>query len=75
MWREGKIEVENRTIHYWIKSDLAPYGIDEGRISTSMLKRDGQIIANFDRGWDIEPITNAQAALEILMKEIQLTTR
>jgi len=72
MWREGKIEVENRTIQYWIKSiDLgSPYGIDEGRISKLMLKRDGQIIANFDRGWDIEPIdANAQAALEALMKE------
>lgn len=34
MWREGKIEVEKKTIHYWIKSfDLgSPYGIDEGRI-------------------------------------------
>lgn len=72
MWREGKIEVGNRTIQYWIKSfDLGShYGIDEGRISKLMLKRDGQIIANFDRGWDIEPIdANAQAALEIFMKE------
>jgi hypothetical protein len=72
MWREGKIEVENKTIQYWIKSfDLgSPYGIDEGRISKLMLKRDGQIIANFDRGWDIEPIdANAQAALEALMKK------
>lgn len=72
MWRKGKIEVENRSIHYWIKSfDLgSPYGIDEGRISKLMLKRDGQIIANFDRGWDIEPIDAiAKAALEALMKE------
>lgn len=72
MWRKGKIEVENRTIQYWIKSfDLgSPYGIDEGRISKLMLKRDGQIIANFDRGWDIEPIdANAKAAFVILMKE------
>lgn len=48
----------------------SPYGIDEGRISKLMLKRDGQIIANFDRGWDIEPIdANAQAALKALMKK------
>ncbi len=72
MWRAGKIEIENRTIHYWIKCfDLgSPYGIDEGGISKLMLKRDGQILANFDRGWEIEPIdANAQAALEILMQE------
>ena len=72
MWREGKITIENRTIHYWIKSfDLgSPYGIDEGRISKLMLKRGGQVVANFDRGWDIEPIdANAKAALEILTKE------
>jgi hypothetical protein len=72
MWRKGKIKVENRTIQYWIKSfDLgSPYGIDEGRISKLMLKRDGQIIANFDRGWDIEPIDAiAKATLEILMKK------
>jgi len=72
MWRKGETEVKNRTIQYWIKSfDIgSPYGIDEGRISKLMLKRNGQVIANFDRGWDIEPIdANAKVALEILMKK------
>jgi len=35
-----------------------------------MLKRDGEIIANYDRGWDIEPLdSDAEIALAILMKE------
>ena len=45
------------------------YGvIDGGRISKLMLKRDGKIVCNYDRGWDIEPADeNTQLALELLL--------
>ena len=46
------------------------FGIDEGRISKLMLKRKGKIIANYDRGWDIEPVDeDAEIALAILLLE------
>ena len=41
---------------------------DGGRISKLMLKRDGKIVCNYDRGWDVEPIDeNTQLALELLL--------
>ena len=33
-----------------------------------MLKRDGKIVCNYDRGWDIEPADeNTQRATELLL--------
>lgn len=44
------------------------WGIDGGRISKLMFKRDGYIVCNYDRGWDIEPTDeNTQLALELLL--------
>ena len=46
------------------------YGIDGGRISKLMLKRNGAIAYNYDRRLDIEPVDkNTETALAILMKE------
>ena len=46
------------------------YGINQGRISKLTLKRDGKIVANYDRGWDIEPVDkDTEIALAILLKE------
>ena len=46
------------------------YGIDEGRISKLMLKRNGEIVYNYDRGLDVEPIDeDTEYALAILLKE------
>jgi hypothetical protein len=44
------------------------YGIDEGRISKLMLKRNGEVVYNYDRGEDIAPADEATAlALEIIL--------
>jgi hypothetical protein len=70
MWREGSIKVHDSIIHYWVKcyENGSEFGIDEGRISKLMLKRNGKIIANYDRGWDIEPVDeDAEIALAILL--------
>ncbi len=72
MWKTGSIKTENRIIHYWAKvyEDGSQYGIDQGRISKLTLKRDDKIIANFDRGWDVEPVDlDAEVAVAILLKE------
>ena len=72
MWKEGSIKAGSSVIHYWVKcfEEGSQYGIEKGRISKLMLKRDGEIIANYDRGWDIEPLdSDAEIALAIMMKE------
>ena len=72
MWKQGSIKVGGSTISYWVKSfeEGSQFGIDNGRISKLMLKRDGRVIANYDRGWDIMPIdSEAEAALAELIKK------
>ena len=51
MWAEGSIKVQNSIFHYWVKHYEEPsedYGIDGGRISKLMLKRNGEIAYSYD---------------------------
>ena len=70
MWKEGAIRVGNSIFKFWVKhyDEGSQYGIDEGRISKVTLKRNGQTVCNYDRGWDIKPVDNdTQMAYEILV--------
>ena len=70
MWKEGSIKVNGDIFHYWMKQyeEDSEWGIEGERISKLMLKRDGKIVSNYDRGWDIEPIDeNTRLAAEILI--------
>ena len=61
------------SITYWVKHYEEPseeYGISGGRISKLMLKQDGRVVCNYDRGEDINPQTpEAEKALAILIHE------
>ena len=48
MWKEGSIKVYGEIFHYWMKQygEGSEWGIDDGRISKLMLKRDGKIVYN-----------------------------
>lgn len=70
MWHEGALKVYNSIFHYWMKvyDEPSKHGIDGGKISKLMLKRDGIIVCNYDRGWDIEPADpDTRLALELLI--------
>ena len=72
MWKEGTLGVKGDIFHYWVKQYEKPsqFGIEGGRVSKLMLKRKGQIVCNYDRGWDIRPVDeNAETALRILLKD------
>ena len=72
MWSEGSIKIGSDLFHYWVKhyEEASVYGIDEGRISKLTLKRNAEMVRNYDRGWDIEPDDeNTAAVLAILMKD------
>lgn len=72
MWQEGSIKIGEDIFHYWIKqySSGSVYGIEGGRISKLMITRGGEIVCNYDRGWDIKPVDEVtESALAILMKE------
>ena len=71
-WTEGTMRVGNGIYHYWVKSfaEGSKYGIDGGRISKLMMKRKGEIVCNYDRGWDVEPVDEeTEIALEIMRRE------
>lgn len=79
MWKEGSIGVPNKdgkytAVHYFAKvfDEGSIYGINEGRISKLMLKQNGEIVYNYDRGLDIPPQTvEVEMALTILLKEYE----
>ena len=71
-WKEGSLKVYGSIFHYWVKAydTGSEWGIDGGKVSKLMIRRDGEIVCNYDRGWDIEPSDpDTQMALEILLHE------
>ena len=49
-----------------MESDM---GINRGRISKLAVKKDGKLVANYDRGWDMRPTTDeAKAAVKAVVK-------
>ena len=72
MWKEGAIRVGNSIFKFWVKhyDEGSQYGIDEGCSLKVTLKRNGQTVCNYDRGWDVLPVdADTETALEILKKE------
>lgn len=67
MWTKGSIDGYDYTVkHYEIGSE---FGINEGRISKLDIRKDGRIVVNYDRGWDIEPTDEqAKAVLAKIME-------
>lgn len=61
MWKSGKID----GFEYFVKNyeEGSVYGINEGRISKLEIRKDGRILVNYDRGWDIEPTDKAVIAV------------
>ena len=71
MWHEGTIGIpvtgskETKIAHFWVKTCEEPdetYGINSGKIIKMQIRIDGQTAVNYDRGWDIEPDDDDQAA-------------
>ena len=72
MWKEGAILIGAKGYRYWVKhyEEGSQFGIDGGRISKLMIKRVGEIVCNYDRGWDIKPVDeDTEFALAILLKD------
>ncbi len=53
MWTKGTLNGYDFCIkHYEVGS---PYGICKGRISKLEIRKQGKILVNYDRGWDMKP--------------------
>ena len=68
-WHEGTIGIpqkdgSSKIAHYWVKAfeEGSKWGIDGGKISKLSIKIDGEWVANYDRGWDVKPADDDEAA-------------
>ncbi len=71
MWKEGSIKVNGEIFHYWMKvyETGSQWGIDEGKVSKLMLKRNGEIVYNYDRGEDVAPVDeDTKLAVQLLLQ-------
>lgn len=72
MWHEGTIKIGRSIFQYWVKyyDEPSHFGIGNGRISKLMLKRNGRIVYNYDRGEDTKAIdSDTEKALAILIRD------
>ena len=78
-WVEGKA-TGGITFSAKMFDDGSQYGVNNGRVSKLDIRKDGRIIVNFDRGWDVKPQTaehkavykSVMAALNALGKEADI---
>ena len=68
LWHEGTLGIpqkdgSSKIAHYWVKAydEGSAYGINEGKISKLQITIDGEMVASYDRGWDIEPAEDDEA--------------
>ena len=66
------MKVKNSAFHFWAKcfDEPSEFGIDGGKVSKLMLKRNTKVAYNYDRGLDAAPADeDTEIALAILLKE------
>lgn len=69
LWHEEQFEVGtldwprtvSKTVRYLVKvhEKGSKYGIEGGKISKLWIEMGNEVIANYDRGWDIRPDKNS----------------
>ena len=72
MWKQGNLQINESVFYYWMKQydEGSQFGIKGGRISKLTLKRNGEVVCNYDRGWDIKPTDpETQLVLEHLLQK------
>ena len=70
MWKRGKIKEYGSTFEYCMKvyDTGSHWGINSGKISKLEIRRDGRIVCNYDRGWDVKPADpETQQVLDFLL--------
>jgi len=53
MWGIGELDGYEFYVKHF--ENGSEYGINEGKISKLEIRKDGRTVANYDRGWDMEP--------------------
>ena len=75
MWKEGVIGIpkkdgSSKSVRYWVEvqDEASSIGINGGKITQLSLKMNGELVANYDMGWELDPTCEeAEIALCILL--------
>ena len=60
-WIEGRIlSMPGYSFHAKVFDEPSQFGIEGGMISKLEVRKDGERVINYDRGWDIDPVTPEQ---------------
>ncbi|WP_224815631.1 hypothetical protein [Hasllibacter sp. MH4015] len=55
-WIDGRVtSMPGYTFQAKVFDEPSPHGIDGGKISKLDIRKDGEMVAHYDRGWDIAP--------------------
>lgn len=72
-WKSGKAKLRNGKTVFWsakVYDESSGHGIENGRISKLLIKdSDGQVLANYDRGWDVKPVAEIQGLYRQIVKK------
>lgn len=66
-WTNGSVDGFDFCVKHYKHG--SPYGIENGRISKLEIRKDGKIVANYDRGWDMAVAPVACAAYKKIIAE------
>ena len=72
MWENGDLIYKGRKYEYTAKvyETGSKFGINKGRISKLTINREGIIVLNYDRGWDIRAVDDdTYAVLNFLLEK------
>ena len=64
-WTKGS--VDGCTFHIKHYEEASDFGIGKGRISKLEIRKDGEFLTNYDRGWDIEVADEARGAYDKIL--------
>lgn len=78
MWKQGTISIpgtgENYRYYAKVYETGSDYGIGEGCISKLEIRKDGQILYNYDRGLDFDSLDKGgKAAYQIILEKYNWT--
>ena len=63
-WEENGFEIQMLAF-----DKPSQYGIDKGKISKLWIRKNGKVVCNYDRGWDIEPEKDVKELYDSILKK------
>lgn len=63
-WKEDGCEINMLAFE-----EPSQYGIESGKISKLWIRKNGKVLCNYDRGWDVEPDDEVKSLFDKIVKK------